>query len=76
MDAVKGIYENGVIKLLKPYPLRKRVEVVVVFPKMIEEAPKKKISLDDFSFKRSREALKDYKGNLSDAVIEERRSYL
>ena len=37
---------------------------------------KKKIGLNKFSFKRSREALKDLKGNLSDAVVEERRSYL
>ena len=37
---------------------------------------KRKIDLNKFSFKRSREALKDLKGNLSDAVIEERRSYL
>ncbi len=41
-----------------------------------EIAPKKRIDLKKFSFKRSREALKDLKGNLSDAVIEERRHYL
>ncbi len=35
-----------------------------------------KIHLNDFSFKRAREALKDFKGSLSDTVIEERRNYL
>lgn len=34
---------------------------------------RKRLNLDEFSFKRSRELLKEYKGSLSDAVIEERR---
>lgn len=41
-----------------------------------EKGSNKKIDLKKFSFKISREALKDLKGNLSDAIIEERRSYL
>lgn len=32
-----------------------------------------KVSLSDFSFASSREILKDYKGSLSDTVLEERR---
>jgi len=34
------------------------------------------LKLSDFSFYESREVLKDMKGSLSEAVIEERRSYL
>lgn len=52
---------------------------MVVFPEAQEEteniAVNKKIDLNNFSFKRARELSKGYKGNLSDAVIDERRSY-
>jgi len=34
------------------------------------------VSLSDFSFAKSREILKDYKGSLSDTVLEERRDEL
>jgi hypothetical protein len=37
---------------------------------------KKRLLISDFSFEKSREMLKDLKSSLSDAVIEERRSYL
>lgn len=35
-----------------------------------------KLSLSDFSFANSREILRDYKGSLSDTVLEERRDEL
>lgn len=37
---------------------------------------KKYLQLSDFSFAKAQAVLKDYKGSLSDAVIEERRSYV
>ncbi len=37
---------------------------------------KKYLQLSDFSFAKAKAVLKDYKGSLSDAVIEERRSYV
>jgi len=40
----------------------------------VEKLPR--LTLNDFSFAKSRKLLKDVKGSLSDAVIEERRSYL
>ena len=43
--------------------------------KQNENAPKI-LKLEDFHFAQSREALKHIKGSLSDALIEERRSYL
>jgi hypothetical protein len=41
-----------------------------------DTSKKEKLSISDFSFEQSREKLKNLKGNLSNAVIEERRSYL
>lgn len=49
--------------------------VIVAFLEDVEEEETKKINLGDFSFNRAKEILKDYKGSLSDAVIEERRSF-
>jgi len=40
------------------------------------EVENKRLTLGDFSFAKSRELLKDVHINLSDAVIEERRSHL
>ena len=40
------------------------------------KAEKKRLRFEDFNFLKSQEMLKDVKGTLSDAVIEERRSYL
>ena len=37
---------------------------------------KKKINLREFSFKKARNITKNLKGNLSDAILEERESYL
>jgi len=37
---------------------------------------KKELSISDFSFSKSQKNLKTYKGSLSDAVIEERRTEL
>jgi len=37
---------------------------------------KKKLNLELFSFDKSKKILKNYKGSLSEAVIEERRSEL
>lgn len=39
-------------------------------------ASRKRLSFSDFSFSKSRKVLEDYRGSLSDAVIEERRSAL
>ena len=40
------------------------------------DAEKEHLTLNDFSFLKSRELLRDVKGNISDAVIEERRADL
>lgn len=80
MLAEKGIYENGEIKLDKKPDISKDVAVIVTFLEdsdmdTIKKEPKK-LNLDTFSFKRSREILKNFQGSLSDAVIEERRRFV
>ncbi|MCK5228839.1 MAG: hypothetical protein KAR13_01145 [Desulfobulbaceae bacterium] len=37
---------------------------------------KRKINLSEFSFKKARKATKNLKGNLSDALLDEREHYL
>ena len=75
MLAVKGIYDNGRITLQEKVKTTKPVNVIITF---LDETPKKekKIELSKFSFKKSKTILKEYDGNLSEAVIEERRKEL
>ena len=76
MVQVTGTYINGSIILDTPVSFDKAVKVMVTFIEEDTSAKKEGFTLDDFSFAKSRELLKDVKGSLSDAVIEERRSYL
>lgn len=76
MLALKGIYENGIIKLEKPPQSDKPIMVIVTFLEEEESKEEKPLSLEDFSFMKTRALLADYKGSLSDAVIEERREAL
>jgi len=78
MTALAGIYQNGSIKLDKEYLSSKPVKVIVTFLEDAEEQtqPEKRLTLADFSFEESRNALENYTCSLSDAVIEERRSAL
>jgi hypothetical protein len=74
MLAVKGVYENGKVSLKEKINTAKPVNVVVTFLEDVEATPSEKLDLQKFLFRRAKELLKDYKGSLSDAVIEERRS--
>ncbi len=76
MLAVRGIFENGEIKLLTSVESEKKVDVIITFLDEVNSISEKKVDLSKFSFKKSRALLKNYKGSLSDAVIEERRSAL
>lgn len=76
MIAIAGTYQDGVVKLDKEFPLKKPAKVIVTFLEDIETASEKRLTLDDFSFAKGQEILKDYKGSLSDEVIRERRSEL
>jgi hypothetical protein len=76
MLSVRGIYQNGQIKFKEKVSITRETPVIVTFLEDVEEEETKKLNLSDFSFNRSKEILKDYKGSLSDTVIEERRSFL
>jgi hypothetical protein len=76
MVAVNGTYQNGYVKLDKEYSSVNPVKVIVTFLEDIQAQSEKGFSFSDFSFSKSRENLKNYKGSLSDAVIEERRAEL
>jgi len=77
MIQMSGIYDKGKITLDKKIATQKPVKVIVTF--VVDEdveVENKRLTLGDFSFTKSRELLKDVHINLSDAVIEERRSHL
>jgi hypothetical protein len=76
MIKVSGTYNNGNITLDKALVIDKPVKVTVLFDEKDINIKKGRLSLNDFSFLKSRELLEDVKGILSDAVIEERRSQL
>ncbi len=76
MLAVKGVYNNGKISLRKKVKCTKPVNVIVTFLEDVETPVFKKIDLQKFSFNKSKELSKDFKGSLSDAIIEELRSRL
>jgi len=75
MIQVSGTYSKGNIQLDERIDIDKPVKVIVTF--IDENADEnKRLMLSDFSFAKSRASLKHVKGNISDAVIEERRSEL
>lgn len=74
MLTVKGVFVNEKIILEKKIKSKKQIKVLVTFLEDIEKTSSKSIGLKRFSFAKSKKFLKDYKGSLSDAVIEERRN--
>ncbi len=73
MVAVVGTYQNGYVKLDKEYSSNNPVKVIVTFLEDIHTQSQERLSLSDFSFSKSQKNLENYKGSLSDTVIEERR---
>lgn len=76
MTAVGGTYQNGQIKLDKEYQSKQPVKVIVTFMDEVDVQVEKRLTIADFSFLESQKLLENYKGSLSDALIEERRSEL
>jgi len=76
MIAVNGIYENGVVKLDRRIQTKKTIKVIVTFLDEELTTKSKRLSPKDFSFLKSREKSKRYKGSLSEAVIEDRKAEL
>lgn len=74
MIAVKGIYHQGQLKLDRPVKSDKPLEVIITFlEEGVELEQKKNLKKENFSFTASRKLLSNYKGSLSDVVIEERK---
>ena len=76
MVAIVGTYQNGYVKLDKEYSSDTPVKVIVTFLEDVKTQSGDGLSLSDFSFSQSQKNLENYKGSLSDAVIEERRTEL
>lgn len=74
MLAIKGVYKNGKIFLRNEIETKKSIDVIVTFLENIETTTSERLDLNKFSFAKSKELLKNFKGSLSDALIEERRS--
>lgn len=70
MVAVKGVYENGVVRLEQSINYDRPVEVIVTF--LEEEKPKKVLRYEDFSFAKTQNKLEKYSFSLSDEIIKER----
>ena len=75
MLAVAGTYQNGILVLEQEFTSEKPVKVIVTFLEDVVPPPRKRLHFSDFSFAESRRILANVPGSLSDAVIEERRSY-
>jgi hypothetical protein len=76
MLAIKGTYENGIVKLERKVLRSKSVTVIVTFLDEDTLIDSKGLSKKDFSFTKARQASKGFLGSFSDTVIEERRSEL
>ena len=76
MLTVKGVYDKGKIKLDQDVKFNKVVNVLITFLEDSDIQDKIPSRKNTFSFKKSKELLKNYKGSLSQAVVEERRSHV
>lgn len=74
MLAVKGTYKDGKVFIQEEIKSEKPVSVIVTFLEEVKAPVAKKLDIGRFSFKKAKKLLADYKGSLSDAIIEERRS--
>lgn len=68
---VEGIYENGQFRLEKPIPFEEAVKVVIL---VLEPEASEATKPSPFSFYEALELTKNIEGNVSDLIIEERRT--
>jgi hypothetical protein len=74
MLAVKGIYKDGMVTFREKIKTEKPVNVIITFLEEVKAPVEEKLDMSKFSFKKARKLLESYKGSLSEAIIEERRS--
>ena len=73
MVAVAGTYQNGILILEKEYKSNFPMKVIVTFLDDINSELENEKLLSDFSFQKSQQNLINFKGSLSDEIIEERK---
>lgn len=73
MVAVAGTYQNGILILEKEYKSNFPIKVIVTFLDDISSELENEKLLSDFSFQKSQQNLINFKGSLSDEIIEERK---
>ena len=73
MLKVSGTYENGVVHLDQIIKTTSKIDVVVTFPDFLDSG-QKKLSINDFSFLKTREKTKDIKSQFSDVILQDRKS--
>ncbi len=76
MIAKMGTYQNGYVKLDQEYLSEKPVKVIITFLEDVDVSSENRLTMNDFSFLKSRKALESYTGSFSDTVIEERQNDL
>lgn len=75
MLAVQGTYENGHVRLDEPVRRDEPAKVIVTFlDKDTESSSTPRKHQGRFSFEKTRGLLKNLKGSLSDAVVEDRKA--
>lgn len=74
MLSVKGIFKDGKVIIQEAVKTENEVNVIVTFLEDVKATVVRKLDIEKFSFKKSKDILRNYKGSLSDAIIEERRS--
>ncbi|TAN44166.1 MAG: hypothetical protein EPN22_07825 [Nitrospirae bacterium] len=74
MLAVKGTYKNGKVFIKEKIQTEEPVDVIVTFLDKTQLPDRKQLDINKFSFKKAKKLLSGYKGSLSNAIIEERRS--
>ncbi len=72
MIAVVGTYKDGVVTFEQEVQSAKPVKVIVTFLEEVETQTEGGLQLSDFSFFKTRELLKDFKGSFAETVIIER----
>lgn len=73
MISVVGTYKDGHVEFDREYASEKPVRVIVTFLEDIKVKSERSLRLSDFNFVKSRKNLENFKGSLSDTVVEERR---
>ncbi len=74
MLSVKGTYKDGKVIIQEEIKTEKPVNVIVTFLEEVKTPAVRILDINKFSFKKAMKLLESYKGSLSDAIIEERRS--